>query len=119
VVKSSCEAEFVAVSDHAGIYLHIKGFMENLLKSIGSKVNLTLFQDNKSCIQLMVNGKLSSTERTRHISIRRFWIKEQIDKKLVKVDFCPTALMYANLCTKPEQGAAFIEQRDDLVEEVI
>jgi hypothetical protein len=119
VVKSSCEAEFVAVSDHAGNYLHIQCFISGLVGPIKSKVEMVLLQDNKSCIQLLVKGKLSSTERTRHIAIRRFWIKEQIDKKLIKVEYCPTALMYANICTKAEQGSAFAEQRDDLVVEIV
>ena len=63
-------------------------------------------QDNESAIKLAKNG-LSSASRARHINIRYFWIKEQVDKGQVQVQYTPTEVMLANLFTKAVQGRQF------------
>ena len=39
---------------------------------------VTIHQDNMSCIALIDQGR-SAAERTRHISIKYFWLKERVD----------------------------------------
>ena len=65
-----------------------------------------IHQDNKSTIALIKAGKACS-ERSRHINIRYFWIKEQVDKGQVQVQYTPTEVMLANLFTKAVQGRQF------------
>ena len=39
---------------------------------------VTIYQDNTSCLALVDRGR-SGAERTRHIGIRNFWIRESIE----------------------------------------
>jgi hypothetical protein len=69
-----------------------------------------VFQDNLSCMALINKGKPSS-ERTRHMSIRYFWMTEKIKKGDVKLTHMRTENMCANVLTKPLQGAQFDRER--------
>ena len=51
-------------------------------------------------------------KRSRHISIRYFFIKDLVDRGVVNVEYCPTDLMLADYMTKPLQGKAFKMMRD-------
>jgi hypothetical protein len=74
-----------------------------------------LYQDNTSSILLETNGRGSSTKRTRHMNIRYFFIKDQVDSKRVKIEHCPTGDMLADFFTKPLQGMQFQKLRDQLM----
>ena len=83
------------------------------MEAQGYKItNNILFQDNQSAIKLEENGKRSSTGNTRHLNIRYFFVKDIIDKKQVRVLWCPTGLMLADFFTKPLQGKLFNFFRD-------
>ena len=56
----------------------------------------TLFQDNQSSIKLERNDRNSCTGRSRHIDIRYFWVKDMMDKKEIKIEYCPTEDMLVN-----------------------
>ena len=107
VTKSSTEAELVATSDSANQTLHLRQFLiEQGHPNCGAEV----FQDNISCMNLLNKGK-SCSERTRHMSIRYFWLSEKIRKKEVKLTHIRTEDMCANILTKPLQGAQFDRER--------
>ena len=63
-----------------------------------------LYQDNKSTILLLKNGKQSSFKRTHAINIRYFFLTDQIAKGNLSVEYCPTKEMWADFFTKPLQG---------------
>ena len=110
VTKSSTEAELIGLSDAANIGLHTRNF----LLAQGYKLGpLRIYQDNKSCMALMNKGK-STSERSRHVDIRWFWLKERIDNREIELIYLPTSEMYANLLTKPIQGAQFEKERRGL-----
>ena len=71
-----------------------------------------MYRDNRTCMLLEKNGTLSSSQRTRHINIRYFFMKDRIEKGAVSVAFCPTDDMIDDFFTKPLQGKKFIEFRD-------
>jgi hypothetical protein len=106
VTKSSFEAELVGVSDKLGDGIKNKRFLEAQGHPQGPVV---LYQDNKSCIMTMLSGKGGSG--SRHIDIRYFWMHDRIQSGDVVVEYLPTELMFANLLTKPLQGAQFQEER--------
>lgn len=110
VTKSSTEAELVALSDSANQGLHLRNF---LLAQGHAVKPLVIYQDNTSCMALVERGR-SGAERTRHISIRYFWVKERVDEGEAVVRHLGTKDMYANLLTKPLQGAQFIYEREQL-----
>lgn len=110
VTKSSTEAELVALSDSANQGL----FMRNFLMAQGhSPGPVIIYQDNTSCMALVERGR-SAAERTRHIAIRYFWIKERVDIGEAVIEHLGTKCMYANVLTKPLQGVQFITEREGL-----
>lgn len=107
VTKSSTEAELVATSDFAGQFLERRNF----LGAQGYEVPpVTLGQDNMSTIQLLKNGRTSS-ERTRHINIRYFFLKDRMVAGELVVVHVPTLDMVADILTKPLQGELFRKLR--------
>jgi hypothetical protein len=73
-----------------------------------------VYQDNQSAISLEEKGS-SSSERTRHVHIRYYWVKDRIANKEIQVVYLPTESMIADILTKPLQGDKFFELRDRLL----
>ena len=71
-----------------------------------------IYQDNQSC--MVVGRGRSGAERTRHIQIRYFWVKERVDTGKVRVEYLRSEDMYANVLIKPLQGSQFQRERDGL-----
>jgi hypothetical protein len=67
----------------------------------------TLKQDNLSAILLENNGRASSNKRTKHINVRYFFIRDQINSGEITVEHCPATEMLTDHFTKPLQGAMF------------
>ena len=106
--KSSTESELVGVAEYIPYNIWLLMFLEE--QGYGIENNI-VYQDNQSAILLERNGRNSCTGNTRHINIRYFFIKDRIDKKEVKIEYCPTGLMLADYYTKPLMGAKFQEFR--------
>ena len=49
----------------------------------------------------------SNSKKTRHIEIRYYFITDNIKRKQVRVEYCPTADMARDFFTKPFQGSLF------------
>jgi hypothetical protein len=110
VTKSSTEAELVALSDHAGRGINLRNFLAG--QGYG-QVPVILYQDNLSCMAIMARGGPTS-ERSRHINIRYFWLCERIKLGEVTLIHRATTLMYANVLTKPLQGKQFVTERNGI-----
>jgi hypothetical protein len=111
VTKSSTEAELVAQSDFASEALACQEFLRYQGEPVGPAV---IFQDNMSTIAMIENG-MSRSDRTRHINIRYFWTKEQMDEGKLAVEYISTDDMVADILTKPLQGEKFINLRKKLM----
>jgi hypothetical protein len=110
--KSSTETELIGVDDILPQVLWTNYFM----KSQGWKINDTIvYQDNKSAILLENNGKLSSTSQTKHINVQYFFVKDCVERKELRIEFCGTDNMWADFYTKPLQGKKFIEFRKTIM----
>jgi hypothetical protein len=110
VTKSSTEAELVALSDYASQAIWLRNFIIAQGYDVGPVI---LHQDNMSCMALVKRGGPAS-ERSRHIDIRHFWVKEKVDGKDAIVKHLPTDKMFVNVMTKPVQGQQFIRERNAL-----
>jgi hypothetical protein len=84
-----------------------------ILKKIGCETIIE--QDNISTIQLVKNGKQSSTRRTRHISIRYFYVTSKIKDDSIQVIYHPTKQMVSDYLTKPLQGSLFRTHRNSIM----
>ena len=103
-VKSSTEAELVGNSDYIPYNLWLLLFMSAQGYEIKNNV---LYQDNQSTILMLKNGRNSCTGNSRHVNIRYFFVKDRIDKKEVRVEYCPSLIMLADFFTKPLQRSLF------------
>ena len=102
--KSSTESEVVGVSDYLPYNIWVEYFLEAQGYTLRSNI---IYQDNQSAIRMEKNGRDSCGQKSRHIHIRYFFIKDRIRAGNVSVEFCPTELMLADFFTKPLQGSLF------------
>jgi hypothetical protein len=102
--KSSTEAELVGASDFLPNTIWAKMF----LGSQGYEVQENLLlQDNQSAMKLETNGRASCGQKSRHIDIRYFFMKDRIKTENITIVYCPTEEMLADFFTKPLQGSLF------------
>ena len=110
--RCSTTGELVGADHMSQKILWTKHFME--AQGYEVKDNI-LYQDNKSTIKLLENGKKSSSKRTRAINIRYFFLTDQIEKGNLRVEYCPTKQMWADGLTKPLQGSLGKQMRRKLM----
>ena len=67
-------------------------------------------QDNNSAILLEVNGRMSSSKRTKHIKSKYFFIKDKVDQGEIEIRKKDTDDMWCDVCTKPKQGKHLSER---------
>ena len=85
---------------------------------------ITVHQDNQSGMKLMNNGE-SISNKSKHMRVRYFYVKEKIDESIIELNYTPTNLMIADLLTKPlfgKQFETFVKQiynNEDIFESVI
>ena len=63
---------------------------------------------------MIAKGRATS-ERTRHVNIRYFFVKDRVDAGEIVIEHMPTHLMIADILTKPLQGELFKRMRDALL----
>jgi hypothetical protein len=107
--RSSTETEIVGVDDVMPDILWTNLFLED--QGYDSKDTI-IYQDNKSTMIWMKNGRQSLGKRAKHINVRYFFVKDRIDKGEIKIQHCPTDDMIADFFTKPLQGHKFQKFRD-------
>ena len=103
VTRSSTEAELVGISDALSQVLWTREFLLAQGLALGPA---TIFQDNKSTIFLANKGR-STSERSRHIKIRYFFVSHYIESKEIRLEYLPTGEMVADILTKPLHGTLF------------
>ena len=107
--KSTTESEVVGVSE----YLPYNIWTINFMKAQGYDIqDNVMYQDNQSAMKMEINGRNSCTGNSRHIDIKFFFVKDRVDKKEIKIEYCPTEQMLADYFTKPLQGTLFVKMRN-------
>ena len=102
--KSSCESEIVGLYDKIGDVLWTRQFLEGK----GYKIHTNIvYQDNMSTLSLAKNGYVSSSKRTKHIKAKYFFVRHYHKTGELDLQYCPTEQMWADVLTKPLQGAKF------------
>ena len=102
--KSSCESEIIGLYDKISDVLWTCQF----LKAQGYKINTNIiYQDNMSTLSLAKNGYISSSKRTKHIKAKYFFVRHYHNAVEIDLQYCPTEQMWADVLTKPLQGAKF------------
>ena len=103
VALSTCDAEYVAGSLGACQAV----WMMNLLKELKlrEKRPVCLLIDNKSTINLAKHPTLHG--RSKHIELKFRYIRDQVSKGNVNVEYCQTEEQLADLMTKLVQVSRF------------
>ena len=111
VSKSSTEAELIAASDMSSQIIWLRNFMQ----AQGHKMEpAILLQDNMSTISL-INAGRAKAEKSRHINVRYFWLRDRIEANEIIVEHKPTEDMLADALTKPLTGSLFTRMRELLL----
>ena len=105
VALSSCEAEYVAASYAACQAAWIEMLLEELRIMESKKIKL--FVDNKSAINL-ANHPMSHG-RSKHIERRYHFLRDQVNKGKLDLEYCKTEVQLADIFTKPLGRARFDE----------
>ena len=110
--KSSTESELVGVNDAMPDILWSLYFLQEQGFETSHAV---VYQDNKSAILLEINGKQSSSKRTKHIKMKYFFVKDKVDEGEVRIEHKPSEEMWVDILTKPKQGRPFRVDRSKLM----
>jgi hypothetical protein len=111
VTKSSTEAELVACCDSMSYVIGLQRFLREIELPASSTI---IHQDNQSTLHL-INSNMPTSQRTRHIDTRYFFIREQAQGPDMTFQHTPTKDMIADLLTKPLQGSRFKQLRNILM----
>ena len=106
--KSSTETELVAVHDKLGDVLWMRYFLESQGYSIEDNI---IYQDNMSTLSLEKNGRVSGSNRTKHIKAKYYLVQDKYNSHEIDLKYCPTDTMWADVLTKPLQGLKFRQMR--------
>ena len=95
--KSSTDAEIIAVHSSMNTIEEMRDLFNYLNDSNDS---VCLYQDNLSAKFLMEHGD-SSSDKSKHMKVRYFYIKEKVDDDIINIQYRDTKRMWADLLTKP------------------
>jgi hypothetical protein len=103
VTLSSCEAEYVALTDAAKEAIHLRRVVGFIDKDFNPDVPTTIFEDNQGTIALAYSdGKTQA--RTKHIDIRMHFIRDYVREGIIDVQWVATDMQKADFYTKPLAG---------------
>ena len=94
---STTEAEYIALTHAAKEAIWFKNLLSELFGSINHPI--TLHSDNRSAIALAKDDRFHA--RTKHIDIRYHFIRYVIEEGKIRLTYCPTENMTADILTKP------------------
>jgi ribonuclease HI len=95
VALSSMEAEYIALTSAIKEATWLAKIEKDL--KIAPK-KMLIYEDNQSTIKTAKNDIY--TDRSKHIDVRYHYVREQIQKNAVEVQYCPTGDMTADIMTK-------------------
>lgn len=101
--KSSSEAELIGMAEAGGQVIWSRNFLRGQGYSLGAA---TIYQDNSSAITITEKGK-STNQRTKHLDIRHFFLRDYAKRKEISFVHKRTGEMVADFFTKPLHGAIF------------
>jgi len=101
VALSTAEAEYMALTAATQEAMFLKQLMHELHQGPGSPI--TIHEDNQSCIALSKNNM--TTGRSKHMDVRYHFCREKVESGDIKVEYCATEDMLADVLTKPMPSA--------------
>ena len=106
VVMSIAEAEYVAAASCCAQLLWIRQQLKDFCIDTGC---ISIFCDKKSAINIAKNP--CQHKRTKHIDIRHHFLRDNVKKGLISMNFCATDRQIANIFTKALSREQFERNR--------
>ncbi|XP_037807715.1 secreted RxLR effector protein 161-like [Lucilia sericata] len=103
VATSSSEAEYVALSSAVSEAIWLRGILQDL--DILKNETITINEDNRGCICMANNVK---SKRSKHIDIRHHFIRDNVEKGVVKIESISTSDQLTDICTKSLDTKSFL-----------
>jgi len=110
VAQSTTESELVSANSGAREVVSLRRILKDL--GVPQVLPTVMHEDNQGCIALMHND--IKNKRTKHIDIKYFWVREQVELGEITMVYCPTEDMLADIMTKPLTAKTFEELRSRL-----
>jgi hypothetical protein len=96
VTLSTTEAEYISAVNAGQEILWLRNIFQELGYTI--KGPSTLFIDNQSAIAVAKNPEHHG--RLKHLDLKYYWLREEVNSGKIAVQYCPTKLMPADQLTK-------------------
>ncbi|CAI7820594.1 unnamed protein product [Closterium sp. NIES-53] len=96
IALSSAEAEYIALCSATKEGLYLRELLEEA--KLAQLPSFSLFCDNQSAIRIA--NKNGFANRTKHIALRYFFVKDEIEKGRLERSYYPTSEMAADYLTK-------------------
>ena len=111
VTTSSTEAELLAVSATVKELFFWKRFFHNI--GLELKENISVYCDNIQTIRLLTSDDNQLITKLKHIDIHSHWLRQEIRKGIIKLEYQQSSLLVADGFTKElprQKHEAFIQQ---------
>jgi hypothetical protein len=111
VVTSSTEAELVALTQATKEYLATIRLVEELQLKLDD--DYIMWCDNQQTLRLLTAERPQATSKLRHININNLWLRQELQKGVLKYNWVKTNAMVADGTTKAMPGqkhALFLAQ---------
>lgn len=110
VALSSTEAEYIAVSHACRELQWLRQLLADL--QVPAKGATVLFEDNQGCIKMVNSDRCSA--RTKHIDVCHHYLRDLREEGIIRMEYCPTNEMTADILTKPLAREPFGRLRSTL-----
>lgn len=97
VSLSTIEAEYFALSEVCQEIVWIRRLLKDLDQAQDEPT--TVYEDNQSCLSFISSDRPS--KRSKHIETHQHFVRNLCDRREVRMEYCPTDLMVADILTKP------------------
>ena len=97
VALSTAEAEYITLASATQEAMWLRQLICDLNIDAGLQA-IVLFEDNQSAISMSKNTQFHG--RSKHISIKYHFVRDQVSEGTVELKYCPTQDMIADMLTK-------------------
>ena len=103
VALSTAEAEYMALSSAVQEAIWLERLISDLFGV--KEETVTVYEDNQSTIQMGKNQQYHG--RTKHVSIKYHFVRENVVAGVVRIPYCRSEDMLADIFTKPLSAPRF------------